>query len=809
MRKLLVTVLMLLCFPLMAQVLQPLGSGLPARVVASYAAGNEYLALFEQAPQSGDKIYTVARWNGTYWTYYTGGLKMPLELPKGSSYNYHSVVLYHDTMYVGANIPSAEASSNVTHLYKWDGSIWQPVQNSVSSTTDGILAMTVFKDRLIVAGRFQSSVAGKTSQNIVAYDGKKWEYLGDNSGKEGTDGSIKTLVTGGNRLYIGGKFRNFNGDYTGNIAFYSDANGGWGGNGSPFYGGNAEILELASFNNSIAALGLNAAGNREIRIFSNGTWSAPLEFDTFSLAEPTTIAGAGGYLLIGGKFEKGGNASSLLRLDNGGLYMTGARINGDFSLGQRGSEAFVWGEFSEQNTGIHNISKIETSYGDVVGNLFFDKNQDCVKNGIEFGLKSTMLRFEDEGDNFWFAVTDSTGHFAIALPEGNYSIEAMTGRHWLNYCPTNYAVNVRKGMYSSVSLGMFIPANLDDAEVKLTDVTPSVVKPGDQVHLQVLVKNQGSNTLNGPTVQLKHDTRLLNFKSTPAADNYNAATGEVTYTLVDLPMGEERLFDIILTIPNNALPTDFYKNTLTTGTLFTGSDVYALDNFDTAFVNLQDKEIGSVVKTSDLGGDVNYKIISLGYKVKFTNLSQSLVQRVVVLDTLDKNVIIKKVQVTGLSPKGTFRLENGILVAEFPDANLTNLESDPSASSGYITYNVVLKYQLQHGDMVYNRATADFDSKWKGSSNTVAVRMVDPNKIGIKNVKGNIGNVYPNPANTYLKLDFKLIQTGMLEVFDNTGRLVLTQKLQGYNAEVNVAGLNPGLYLVKTADGSALVNISR
>ena len=32
--------------PSQAQVLEPLGAGLPSRVVAAYASGNEYLALF-------------------------------------------------------------------------------------------------------------------------------------------------------------------------------------------------------------------------------------------------------------------------------------------------------------------------------------------------------------------------------------------------------------------------------------------------------------------------------------------------------------------------------------------------------------------------------------------------------------------------------------------------------------------------------------------------------------------------------------------------------------------------------------------
>lgn len=818
MKRLLVTGFFTLCIPLMAQVLQPLGSGLPARVVASYAAGNDYLALFQQNNPSsgGDPIYTVARWNGTYWSYYTGGLNMPTAVKDvNGTYNYHSVAIYHDTMYVGANITNAtgEAASNVNHLYRWNGSNWEPVLNTISSKTDGILAMTVFKDRLVVAGRFSNNVGGGKVQNIVSYNGSKWEFVGQSGSDIGTDGSINCLVSDGKRLYIGGKFKTFNGDWTGNIAFYTDANGGWGGYGSKFIGTGSEVLELAVFNGSIAALGINQHGEKEIRIFNNGNWSDPLGFDTFTLSDPTTIAGAGEYLLIGGTFESGGNGTSILRYNNGQLEFTGTRISGNFGLGQRGSEAFAWGDFTETNTGIHNIAKIETTYGDVVGKLYFDKNQDCQKNGNDIDLAATLIRFENEADRFWFASTDSFGRFAIALPEGNYSITALTGRNWLNNCPTNYQVRVRKGLYSFVSLGQYMAPDVDDAEVHMFDATPPTVKPGDQVHLFVRIKNTGSTTLNGPTIQVRHDLKLSNFSSVPAADNYDIATGEATYTLVNAGPNEERYIDITLTVPAGAAVGDQYFNTIKTGSLFTGSDKYPGDNYDTATIQVGTYN-GSVVKTSELGGTVNYKITKLSYYVKFTNISQSMVKRVQLTDTLAKNVTIMNVDFTGKYPlKGNPGLNTSldsqvVLFAPYEDANLTAFEADPGKSFGFIQYDVYLKYHLKHGDVVYNRATADFDSKWKGCSNTVAVTMVDPN-VGIRPVSGSIHRVYPNPASNDVFLEFARSLNGNLDVVDCTGKVVQTYKLNGNQMKLNVAELTPGIYLIRCEEGSAMLSVSR
>lgn len=63
-----VTMVSVLCMSAQAQVLQPLGSGLPAKVVASFAAGNEYLALFEETSTAEVNDFTMARWNGVNWS---------------------------------------------------------------------------------------------------------------------------------------------------------------------------------------------------------------------------------------------------------------------------------------------------------------------------------------------------------------------------------------------------------------------------------------------------------------------------------------------------------------------------------------------------------------------------------------------------------------------------------------------------------------------------------------------------------------------------------------------------------------------
>lgn len=817
-KKLMVTVLSMLCVPLMAQVLQPLGSGLPlsesqgsdAKVVASYAAGNEYLALFSEPSTPDTTDYTVGRWNGAYWSYYPGlTMPLPVKLTAGGVYHFSSVVLFQDTMYVGAYIESpTDVQANVSHLYKWNGNHWTPLMNTIESANYGIMAMTVFNNKLIVAGRFQNNLDGAVVDNIAAFDGKKWSFLGKTAGTQGTDGDIKSLISAGNRLYIAGDFQRFAGTITGNIAYYVDTTTPWGGIGSPFTGA---VSELAYFNNKLGALGTDNSNNIEIRTFASSVWSQPLSFGDFSMKNPQTIAGAGNYLLIGGAFERNGNGTSLLRYENDSLFFTGNRISGSFNLGQRGNEAFIWGNFVEQNTGIRFISKIETNAGDVTGTLFYDKDQNFTQGNGEYGLNGKLVRFEDNLGGVWFATTGQDGSFALALPEGNYNISVFPGRHWVISNPTNYAVKVRKGLYSSVELGQYMPPNTQDLELHLGAAVPADVLAGDELKYILRIVNTGNTLLNGPTVHFTHSERMTYLRGVPEPDNYEISKNEATYTLLDLKPGEIRNYEVYLKLPENATKQDEFVCNVKSGSLFTNSDAYKLDNIDTVFLKLEDEVDGSVFKYGTSGEKVDIAVTQLDYKVKFVNISNTLVNRVVLLDTLDPNVKLKYLLVYDLYPTGNWSIvksaKGDILVAEYPNANLTSREANKSSSSGYIKYYMQLKSPLKHNDQVHNRASCDFNSSWTGMSNTVVVTMQDPN-IGVDHVAGNIGNVFPNPATNTLNIAFREYFSGNLELIDNTGRIIQSLTVNGYDCKMDVSELKTGLYTLRNSNGMATVFVA-
>lgn len=797
-----------LCFSAKAQVLEPLGNGLPSKVVAAYASGQDYLALFSDETTQDTSDYIVARWNGAYWSYFPGLYKPDAVKTIDGQYNFNCVVFYRDTMYVGAYISGAkkDADSPVSHLYKWNGEKWITDNSVVKSKNDGIVAMTVFDDKLVVAGKFLDVINGNLVNNIATYDGKKgqWGFLGSSNANQGSDGVIKALQVLGNRLYIAGDFQNFAGTYTGNIAYYTASNQTWGGVGSPY---NERVDQLAVYGDKLAALGF-VSGKSEIREF-DGNWSQALSFDTFSRADFKTIAGSGSTLLIGGDFLLKGNGSSILRYEGVQLRTTGNRISGMFALGQRGSEAFIWGDFTEQNTGLKRICKIENNAGDIAGGVFYDKNQNCLNDATDEPIKMATIRFSSiKTGKMWFAVSDNTGKFAAALPEDDYTIQVFAGRHWVNSCPGNFASAVKKGEYSMVSLSQYMPPNVSDIEMNTEIITPGNVKPGDEVKAVITLKNAGNKVINGPTFHLIHDGRLVDFSADSLPDNYTGY--EATWSITQFEPGAIRSIPFSFRLPADAQTTDRFPIYLRTGTTFTAGDAYKGDNADTLQLKLMDNTGGAVSKVSLKGDDVDYRVRDLTYHVKFTNTSKNFVKRLVMLDTVDANLPMSRVVITNLYPTdAVVRTEKGnILVVEFPNANLAALESNPSAASGFITYKIELTADLKSGENFYNRANGDFDSRWKASSNMVVVMAKNPS-AALKKVGAGVAKIWPNPTTDELNLELPGNVQGLVQITDNSGRQVMTMPVEGKMIKIQLGNLKSGLYFVKSPTGVSAFQVVR
>jgi hypothetical protein len=785
----------------MGQVLQPLGTGLPGRVVASYASETSYFALYEALETEQQNDYTLAEWDGVSWKKYPG-LETPEPIvPTSGTYNFHSLAYFQGEIYVGAYIANAskDAEIPVTHLYKWSKtkSQWVPEIGVVDTRNNGIISMTVFDGRLIVAGKFQSNLNGNSVQNIAAYDGNEWTYLGTNELDQGANGTIRSLMVVKDRLYIAGDFSRFAGDLTGNIAYYTASNGGWGGIGSPFEG---EILELATFGDNIAALGKRADGKNEVRIFQVN-WSDPISFDSFQVAKPTTITGLSDYLLIGGEFIKNSSGSSLLRFQNAELNFTGNRLTGHFTLGQRGTAAFVWGNFTEQNTDIRYFSSLEFATGNLVGDLFYDENNNCIKDDGEVGIPHAVIRLmhKNHGKSY-FAVSDGKGKFTASLPEGEYIIEHMSRRHMRSFCTQNYQTQIRNGRYSQAILGEYMDSKITDLGVQLKPIYPAVLNAGDTIESILFVTNHGPKTLKTGTVHLTHALPLADFYSIPAADDYNGI--HAVYTIQELQPFETRSILVRFRMPFTATETDKYTIEAKTGSLISASDEMPADNLSETQLSIgkRGNTYASVWKRSDNGGEIAQNKRTWSYSVDFRNLSSQTVNKAILIDTLSSLLPLKRAVLTSFYPTDArFYIQQGrILVVDFNPANLKSAESNSSSSSGWVNYQLDLFDDMPLNTRIYNTAYVDFDSKWVGKSEAVEVLVVKGTNHASVIAKNEL-YPFPNPVASEFEVTWTSKEIGNTwQLINGLGQTMKQGRIDFENQKICISELPNGVYVLKS-----------
>lgn len=82
-------------------------------------------------------------------------------------------------------------------------------------------------------------------------------------------------------------------------------------------------------------------------------------------------------------------------------------------------------------------------------------------------------------------------------------------------------------------------------------------------------------------------------------------------------------------------------------------------------------------------------------------------------------------------------------------------------------------------------------------SNSIDFTIVDCNLVGLS-AKSELAQlaVYPNPAEAYLHFILpESIAIGQAKIYDQTGRLLLTQSISGQQGKIDISALSGGLFL--------------
>jgi hypothetical protein len=259
----------------------------------------------------------------------------------------------------------------------------------------------------------------------------------------------------------------------------------------------------------------------------------------------------------------------------------------------------------------------------------------------------------------------------------------------------------------------------------------------------------------------------------------------------------------------DAALADEFEFSVKTGTGILQKDADTKDNEAKDVVSLSRRGgLVEVMKQSIQGDTVDFRSKEWEYRVDFRNVSTTMVKRAVLVDTLDANLPLLRLELLSFYPsKASYTIEKGrVLVIDYPEANLSAFEANPAGSVGFAKYRVQIYQTLPLKTVINNRAMVDFDSKWQAYSTNCAVSLLDK-FAGVKVVKSTL-RVYPNPASAevWISAEGRAL-SGDWQLMNHMGAVVRNGVCVGTDVRVDVKGLSQGLYTIKAGGSVATVMV--
>lgn len=728
--------------------------------------------------------------------------------------------------YIPKGSPScADDNGNVYFTYinsqrnveaSWfDGLIWRTLPIlEIGEGALGVYDCEIFRGELVVCGRFDYSEDSLTRyRNIAKWDGGSWNVMGSTGPPMLNDtGYIGKLVAGNEVLFVQGRFDTSN-LYSSSWQKWSDST--WKESGLSKY---QDIRYLDLFNktdtvfykntssqfvykvqdgvilDSFSTVGsfLAAAGDAvffgvpsQLNIYKNGSVSVVNDPQIKKLLYFNMEWHKGEYWIHG---YVGNNTFKILHGVIDTLTEVASRLTRRSTLTSSGETIFYY-ETSGWEFGLYSEDA-----SIVKGELYFDEIINCRKDigdkafqkivGVKSGNFSTMS--DDEG-NFQFLV----------VPNNKYKVDVDLPKYYSITCNLSDTFTAVKDTVYTMNFALRPNSIVKDVSVALS---ASTTRHGFPANFKIEVENVGTDSIVNRTIRLELDNGLTKFSS----GNSHTKNGNIVeFNINELGLHARKSLSFSATIDTaNFERGDTIINRVYVVELDgdTSDNSFTLHSIVTAAFDPNNKICYPE-------GKVVGPLHEINYTINFQNTGNDTAIRVIVIDTVDTDMPLKYLRVTGTSHPDSYNLsvKNNTLIWTFENIMLPDSHVDYEGSQGYISYKAKITSGFSApGDSLTNRAHIYFDYQDPVATN-VALVVREDSVDNIPDPPTPIGlyiKVYPNPANDKItivnfdKVDHKIA------LYDINGRIVRKErKLPIGEIIIDTNELSNGIYFLQYEHG--------
>ena len=402
---------------------------------------------------------------------------------------------------------------------------------------------------------------------------------------------------------------------------------------------------------------------------------------------------------------------------------------------------------------------------------------------------SNITVYYTNNNNHYFTTTDANGAYSfLNVPDGDITVYAHTSYPFTTtVAPQNYSFTF-PGNEEEVNFCLTEQQTTIDASVYTYAYTSFV--PGFTATYVIAVQNTGSAVVPSGNVTLSFDADKLtytysNYAATLSGNQLSFAYNnllpfQTQYIYVNFTVATTAVLGDLLAFEATVSPLDDENpdnNTCTATTTVVSS-------FDPNDITVREGEFITEEQADDY----------LHYTIRFQNMGTANATFVRIETLLNENLDFDTFQPMGGSHNFVTNRVGTSLEFFFDDINLAFEDADEPASHGFVNFKIKPKATVALGDEMTAQANIYFDFNPLVATNT-AITTVQ-NVASVKNINANSFVLYPNPASGRVVLQMQNAVNATVTITDVLGKTVQTSAINGAQANLDVAALKTGVYLV-------------
>jgi len=427
----------------------------------------------------------------------------------------------------------------------------------------------------------------------------------------------------------------------------------------------------------------------------------------------------------------------------------------------------------------------------IVGSVYYDLNNDGC-NILDIEATNLLVKAEDL-NMFDVSSIVINGNYEIPVHTGNQTVYISNLPNYFTATPQSESVDF--STMSTEQVDFCLTANQIVEDLNITILPINQARPGFQSHYKLVIKNIGTEIINGISAEFTFDNTKQSYVSA-IPNETSTTTNSLNFSLGTIQPFES--IEIDITMQNFTPPIVNTDDILSFTAIVTPNpnDFTPNDNLyelDQIVVNAFDPNDKRVLQGLTITLDETDEY--LDYIIRFQNTGNANATFVRIEDVLDTELDWNTLTITDASHSHVVKITNGNEVEFlFDNINLPFEAADEPNSHGYIAYKIKPKSTVQIGDIMSGNASIYFDYNPPIITNTVFTEIMEALSIDNFSFDNRLA-IYPNPTNDYFKVEKSSnVNIESIRIYNISGKLV---KEFTESERYNVSDLNSGFYFLR------------